>query len=303
MKNLKLTLFLVFLLSYSTILIAQNNSFVFEKTSAIRQEVTFISQIYSKPNIREVKLPNGQTATINNIGGSRTRQHLRISDIVIKPSKEKISLGINTKRIKNDAYGIAIDTDTPFTTDQQTQATLDTYLNQLGEIRKLTISTDKMVSPKPLEEVVWGGPLLNPIHELSGVLLANTLINLQKGKVWQDTIKGIYNAYINSYEVIEINNEDFVVALSGYLEKTIPQSLPNDEVVDFKSVVESGKKIEPVTVINSAKYTGKIVVSAKSMLIKEMNILMHRSETVSLFGSVVPKTLDIEFTIKNRVVR
>lgn len=298
MGNLKYAFFLVFSLICSTSLIAQNNLFVLAKTSNIRQEVAFTSQGYSKSNIREVKMPNGQKATINNIGGSKTRQHLRISDIVIKPSKEKINLSVNTKRIKNEYSGIAIDTDTPFTTDQQTQASLDNYLSQLGEIPKLTISQDKMVSPKPLEEVVWSGPLLNPIHQLSGVLLANTMIDLQKGKVWQDTIKGIYNAYINTYEVLEINNEEAVVSLSGYLEKIIPQSVSDDEVVDFE-VVKSGKKVEPTVIINSAKYTGKMVVSTKTLLIKEMNILMNRSETMSLFGTNTPKTLDIDFTVKN----
>lgn len=298
MGNLKYAFFLVFSLICSTSLIAQNNLFVLAKTSNIRQEVAFTSQGYSKPNIREVKMPNGQKATINNIGGSKTRQHLRISDIVIKPSKEKINLSVNTKRIKNEYSGIAIDTDTPFTTDQQTQASLDNYLSQLGEIPKLTISQDKMVSPKPLEEVVWSGPLLNTIHQLSGVLLANTMIDLQKGKVWQDTIKGIYNAYINTYEVLEINNEEAVVSLSGYLEKIIPQSVSDDEVVDFE-VVRSGKKIEPTTIINSAKYTGKIVVSTKRLLIKEMSILMNRSETVSHFGMNTARTLDIDFTVKN----
>lgn len=298
MNSLKFALFLVFTLTYSTSLIAQNNLFVLAKTSNVRQEVAFTSQVYSKPNIREVKMPNGQKATINNIGGSKTRQHLRISDIVIKPSKEKISLSINTKRIKNEYSGIAIDTDVPFTTDQQTQASLDNYLSQLGEIPKLSINQDKMVSPKPIEEVVWNGPLLNPIHQLSGVLLANTMIDLQKGKVWQDTIRGVYNAYINNYEVIEINNDEAVVSLSGYLEKIIPQSVSNDENVDFE-VVRSGKKVEPTVIINSAKYTGKIVVSTKSLLIKEMTIQMNRSETMSLFGTNTPKTLDIDFTVKN----
>jgi len=299
MGNLKYAFFLVFLLTYSTSLIAQNNLFVLAKTSNIRQEVAFTSQGYSKSSTREVKTLQGQRAILKNIGGSKTRQHLRISDIVIKPSKEKISLVINTKRIKNDYYGIAIDTDAPFTTDQQTQATLDNYLSQLGEIPKLAISQDKMVSPKPLEEVVWGGPLLNPIHQLSGVLLANTMIDLQKGKVWQDTIKGVYNTYINNYEVLEINNEEAVVSLSGYLEKIISQSLVNDENVDFESMLKSGKKVEPTVIINSAKYTGKMVVFTKSLLIKEMTIQMNKSETSSLFGSATPKTLDIDFTVKN----
>lgn len=298
MGNLKYAFFLVFSLICSTSLIAQNNLFVLEKTSNIRQEVAFTSQGYSKSSTREVKTLQGQRAILKNIGGSKTRQHLRVSDIVIKPSKEKISLSVNTKRIKNENAGIAIDTDAPFATDQQTQASLDNYLSQLGEIPKLSISLDKMVSPKPLEEVVWGGPLLNPIHQLSGVLLANTMIDLQSGKAWQDTIKGIYNAYINNYEVLKINNEEAVVSLSGYLEKIIPQSVSKDEVVDFE-VVRSGKKIDPTTIINSAKYTGKIVVSTKSLLIKEMSILMNRSETVSHFGMNTARTLDIDFTVKN----
>lgn len=298
MKRIKFVVFSLFFLPFSNFTVAQKK-LIFSQIPKIQQEVSFVSETFSKNFSKERKMPNGQKVVFNNTGGSKERKYFRLSEVTTKVSEDKIALTVKTKRIKNEAYSIEIDTDVPFANNPQTQATLDNYLAQLGQI-KYMISTEKMRSVQPIEETVWNGPLLNPIHELSGIFYSNEFLDLQKGMIRQDTIKGIFNSYINKYEVLDIIADYATISITGILEKLIPQKLENDDSLDVDKMVRSGEKIETKIIINSAQYEGKMTVNTKNMMIEDMTLKINREETKSIFGNTLPQALKIDLTVKNK---
>lgn len=299
MNNLIPSSFLLLLTSLC--LNAQNIGLEISNDLNISQEIRVLAQISSEPMDKVRKMPNGQSITMARLGGTKETQNTRYSEISIRPKSNRLDIVVNVKRIKNKSYGVEIDTDTPFSSDPRTKASLDYYMEDLGKSPKIEISKDNLTSPKPVDATFWHGPFLNPIHELSGVILNKENTNFLKGQAWQDSVKGIFNSYITSYVVKSVDTTTAEVTFTGFLEKGVPEALEEDDSVDMVGMIQSGQRVVAKIVINSAKYSGTLTVDKKSLIISELKMNIIKEQLQSRFGNVSPQTVEADVTITNEV--
>lgn len=257
---------------------------------------SIVSQKPSNPNIRIVTTPppSGQAAT-NGISSYSVFRTLKV-----QPSKEKLTLTFEMKRIKDKKGSLDIDTDVPSASDRFNKSALDFYLQQLNVPNKIILEKNNFVSNTVSKANIGSLPQLHPINELSGIFINFDGV-LSMDKNWIDTLINSSGRFVNAYKVTSIDASFATISFNGKMKNNDDLGLSKVEEAEVLEKIKQGASIEAKTLLGRAEYEGVLIVNLETQLIKEMKFTISKDQTLSVFGQQSSKSYEMNYIVSNNI--
>ncbi len=294
-----------FLLFFNCLYISHAQSFEGFKSLKIQNEISYtsksttnsaISQKPSNPNIRIVTTPppSGQSIT-NGISIYSVTRTLKI-----QPSREKLTLIFEMKRIKDKKGSLDIDTDVPSASDRFNKSALDFYLQQLNVPNKIILEKNNFISNTVSKANIGSLPQLHPINEISGIFINFDGV-LSKDKNWIDTLINSSGRFVNSYRVTSIDASSATVSFNGKMKNNDDLGQSKAEEAEVFEKMKQGATITAKTFLGRAEYVGVLTVNLETQLITEMKFTLSKDQTLSVLGQQTSKSYEMNYTVTNKI--
>ncbi len=271
---------------------------IFNEISYTSKSTTnsIVSQKPSNPNIRIVTTPppSGQAAT-NGISSYSVFRTLKV-----QPSKEKLTLTFEMKRIKDKKGSLDIDTDVPSASDRFNKSALDFYLQQLNVPNKIILEKNNFVSKTVSKANIGSLPQMHPINELSGIFINFDGV-LSINKNWIDTLINSSGRFVNAYRIINIDASFATISFNGKMKNNDDLGQSKADEVEIIEKIKQGASIEVKTLLGRADYEGVLIVNLETQLIKEMKFTISKDQTLSVFGQQSSKSYEMNYIVSNNI--
>jgi hypothetical protein len=280
------------------------------KPLKIQNEISYISKstknsvVSKQPSIPNVRI---DTTLVQNSEAKSDGNALFsvYKTLIIQPSKGKVSLIFETKRIIDKKGPLDVDTDVPFANDRTNKSALDRYLSKLNVPNKFILEKNNFEINTELKGNYGGLPPLHPIHKLSGIFINFDGV-LYKDKDWIDTLFNNSGTFINSYKVTSVDAANATISFNGKMKNNSNLKLERskeEEAEVFEKMKQGAAAITAKTLLDRVEYVGVLTVNLETQLINEMKFTLSKDQTLSVLSQQTSKSYEMSYTVTNKILK